>query len=72
MRAGIPHTSRSSTILTYVPRLTKLPSSLLSCRVSRLVWMVVSAAAHFHHPITDGVGGEPHPFRGLMQRTSSA
>ena len=58
------YSSRSSNILTWVPRLNRLPSSSLSCRVSRMVCMIVCGRSAFEHPLAGEVRGEAHPFDG--------
>lgn len=64
--------SRSSNIVSWVPRLKRLPSSSLSCLVSRIVWMICCAAVRFLTTSDTVVAAKRIHSTGLMPRTSSA
>ena len=69
---GSMYSSRSSNILTWVPRLNRLPSSSLSCRVSRMVCMIVSAAVRFITRSPTVLAANRTHSTGLMPLMSSA
>ena len=66
------YSSRSSNILTWVPRLNRLPSSSLSWRVSRMVCMIVSAAVRFSTRSPAKLAANRTHSTGLMPLMSSA
>ena len=69
---AIMYSSRSSNILTWVPRLKRLPSSSLSWRVSMMVCMIVCAAVRFITRSPAKLAANRTHSTGLMPLMSSA